>query len=248
VSIQLPEREIFGVVGGLGPVASATFVQTIYEFSAGRQEQDAPFVILYSDPSYPDRTEALLNGDRQLLLDKLTQALEYLHFCRSKHIVICCVTIHDLLKSIPERWRSKVISLVDVVLWRAANSRHKYLLLCSNGTRRLRLFENSHLWQKAGKHLILPQAEDQKKIHQMIYELKQCPIALRHERQIERLLIKYRTDSYAVGCTEFHLVTKRLLRRKHTDLVVDYVDPLVLIAEALCRDQIEELAINIMRR
>ena len=44
----------------MGPLASAEFLKTIYEFNFSRTEKDAPAFVLYSDPSVPDRTEAIL--------------------------------------------------------------------------------------------------------------------------------------------------------------------------------------------
>ena len=65
------KKRVLGVVGGAGPLASAEFIKTIYECSLGEREQEAPVVLLYSDPTFPDRTEALLAGDYE---PTLTQA------------------------------------------------------------------------------------------------------------------------------------------------------------------------------
>src|SRR5689334_6778827 len=56
------EREVWGVLGGLGPLASAEFLATIYEHADASEEQRLPAVLLFSDPAIPDRTEALLCG------------------------------------------------------------------------------------------------------------------------------------------------------------------------------------------
>ena len=69
------DRPIIGIVGGMGALASAEFVKTIYEFSADRREQDSPIVMLSSDPTFPDRTEMLLRGARDVLLDRLIDSL-----------------------------------------------------------------------------------------------------------------------------------------------------------------------------
>lgn len=51
-------RDPLGVLGGMGPLASAEFLKTIYECSVAGGEQRSPSVIMYSDPTFPDRTEA----------------------------------------------------------------------------------------------------------------------------------------------------------------------------------------------
>ena len=55
-------EDVLGVVGGLGPLVSAEFLKAIYEHTSWTREQDAPRVLLYSDPTFVDRTTALLSG------------------------------------------------------------------------------------------------------------------------------------------------------------------------------------------
>jgi aspartate racemase len=236
---------VLGIVGGVGPIASAEFLRTIYEFSAGRREQETPFVLLHSDPSYPDRTETLLNGNPQPLLDQLTRTLKSLRSFGASRIVICCVTIHDLLRYLPEEERSNVLSLVDIILWQAANSSQKYLLFCTNGTRKLRLFEKSPFWPIARDRLVLPGDKDQQTVHDLIYDLKQHSVARRHEEQIKRLLVKYSAGSFAAGCTEIHLVTKRLASQMSSEQGGGCIDPLVTVASALSNGNLEDLAWNL---
>src|SRR5215213_5223714 len=71
------EKAVLGVLGGMGGLASAEFVKTVYEVSGGvsHREQEAPVVLMYSDPGFPDRTEAFLGGETQLLLTRLIEAL-----------------------------------------------------------------------------------------------------------------------------------------------------------------------------
>ena len=95
------EKEVLGIVGGLGPLASAEFLKTVYEYGIGEYEQDAPIVLMYSDPTFPDRTDSFLAGESELLLAKLTAALQCLSDAGASRFVICCMTIHYLLSRLP---------------------------------------------------------------------------------------------------------------------------------------------------
>ena len=44
-------REIWGILGGMGPLASAEFVHTIYQETISGTDQNSPTVILLSNPA-----------------------------------------------------------------------------------------------------------------------------------------------------------------------------------------------------
>src|SRR5260221_377430 len=105
---------MLGILGGMGPLASAEFLKTIYRLNLSGSEQEAPSCVLLSAPSFPDRTAAILNGSTAILVTRLTQALEELASLGAERIVIACVTIHHLLPDVPERLRRRVVSLLDL--------------------------------------------------------------------------------------------------------------------------------------
>lgn len=230
-------RDILGILGGMGPLASAEFVRTIYSYPHAGPEQDAPAVMLYSDPTFPDRTDALLRRSDDLLLERLIEALTRLCELGASKIVICCVTSHYLLARLPSELRCRILSLVDVIIDGLLRAEKRHLLLCTEGTRRAELFENHHRWREARDLIVLPQQSDQREIHELIYRLKRHAEVDALLPLVGALLTRYEVDSFIVGCTELHLVTRRLAAGGVT--TYGYVDPLTLIAEefARCRAQ-----------
>ncbi|HVH13705.1 MAG TPA: hypothetical protein VM759_11665, partial [Longimicrobium sp.] len=67
--------EVLGIVGGLGPLASAEFVRTVYRCATWEREQDAPRVLLDSNPAFPDRTSAFLAGEEHTVSPMLEEVL-----------------------------------------------------------------------------------------------------------------------------------------------------------------------------
>jgi aspartate racemase len=243
-STLMPEAKLgLGVIGGMGPLASAEFVRTIYEYSLGRPEQDAPFVALYSDPSIPDRTTSLLDGDLKPLLFGLRRALDGVRSLGADKIVICCITGHELLKHLSEDERRGIISLVDIVMRRVSTApNRRYLLLSTNGARKLRIFEGHPAWPLVREKLICPVGGDQQTVHDLIYDLKRSALASRHIDAIKKMLVKYETDSLIAGCTEIHLIVKDLMKAPGSGRgIVECVDPLLTIAEAMSGGRIDEL-------
>jgi aspartate racemase len=119
----------------MGGLASAEFVRTVYELSGdvSPREQDAPIVVIYSDPTFPDRTEAFLRGEIQPLLNKLIEALEFLCVMGASQLIICCLTIHYLLPQVPSTLRERIISLTDVIFSSVESLKKKHLVICSSG-------------------------------------------------------------------------------------------------------------------
>ncbi len=217
----------------MGPLASAEFLRTIYQFAVRRYEQDTPRILLDSDPSIPDRTESLFNGNHDRMLIELTDRLCRLRDQNVSTIVICCMTIHHLLPRVPADLRSRVLSLLDVTIDAIVANRERYLLACTIGVREFELFERHPRWDRVKDSLVLPNEDDQKKIHDLIYRLKgnQDPDAVLDE--FVALLRKYEVDAFVAGCTEIHLLSRRLLDGGGIHGVRKIIDPLIIIAEQI---------------
>src|SRR5262245_54787373 len=125
-----------GVIGGMGPLASAEFVRAVYEHAADGPEQQAPALLLWSDPSVPDRTAALLDGHADVLERFLQNAVERCCELGADEVVICCVTMHAVVPQLPQALRARIVSLVKVLLSAVIEQASPLLLLASAGTRR----------------------------------------------------------------------------------------------------------------
>lgn len=223
-------REVLGIVGGLGPLASAEFLKTVYEYGIGENEQDAPIVLVYSDPTFPDRTEAFLAGESELLLARLTQALQSLSDSGASRFVICCMTIHYLLPRLPVHLGARVISLLDVIFENLKPPR-RHLLICSNGTRRLELFQKHPQWESHKSEIVLPDDDDQNRIHkELIYPIKKSPDFRRLNLLLETLLERYEVDSFIAGCSEIHVLAKQVGLNGNRADNYGCLDPLLIIA------------------
>lgn len=226
-------KHIYGIVGGMGPLASAEFVKTVYELSLAGPEQEAPALLLYSDPSVPDRTAAFLAGEGDEVLARLKDALGQLRRMGAGRIVLCCVTIHHLLPRLSAADREPVVSLLDVLADALERSPGRHLLLCSTGTRRLGLFERHERRELFAERLVLPDEHDQERVHRdFIYPLKRNADLRTLTPVLEPLLDRYGVDSFAVGCTEMHLLAKHV-GTGGWPRVAGFVDPLTVVAQGV---------------
>jgi len=225
-----PKSKVLGILGGMGPLASAEFLKTIYEFNLCEVEQESPACILYSDPTFPDRTDAIICGSDDLLVGRLARALEALYQLGASKVVIPCVTIHHFLPMISTRLRKRLISLIDLIIEEISTAKRPALMLCSNGTYKARLFQRHHGWHLVDRYIAFPNEEDQGVVHGLIYQLKRNHIPDVPIPWIDALVQKYRVECLVAGCTEIHLLTKRLTDRGLEGRNYGIVDPLLTLA------------------
>lgn len=228
-------RTPIGILGGMGPLASAEFLKTIYEAGVPGPEQNAPAVVLHSDPSMPDRTSAFLNGTTAVVLERFVAALEKLEREGVSKIVVCCITVHYLLPQLPPALRSRIVSLLDVIAATIGRATDRHLLLCTTGTRKLRLFESHPQWPSMRERLVMPDEADQQEIHQAIYQVKAGADVQGLVDLVTRLLRKYEVESFVAACTEIHFASKRF---SGAGAPYRCVDPLLIIADDVARGQL----------
>lgn len=218
---------ILGVLGGMGPVVTAEFLKSIYDYNPFfENEQESPNVIVFSLPSAPDRTGSIDSGKEKDFIDFIQVNLEHLNEL-ADHIVIGCCTAHYALPQIPEHLTDKLISLIKIADQELQKHDEPSLLLASTGTYQKKLF---HEGCTSADRIISLSEDDQKLIHKMIYKvLKRGQDPLTILSEIENLLDKYNTRSYISGCTEFHLLTKSL-KVQGID-TIKAIDPLTTIAQ-----------------
>lgn len=223
-------RRILGVLGGMGALASAEFLRSIYECVPGRSEQEAPIVVVYSDPTFPDRTESLVLGADEKLLERLLDALARLREMGASRMVICCMTIHYLLPRLPDELRASIISLPDVVLSAVVRGSESHLLIASSGARKVKLFESHPDWGLAKDRVLFPGEDEQARLHELIFEVKRNRGVATMLSFIDSLLEKYRVRSFIAGCSEMHIVAKQMSREGTRAQRTRCVDPLATIA------------------
>lgn len=227
-------RPLLGIVGGMGPLASAELLATIYRENLPDREQEAPRCLLLSDPTFPDRTEAILRGETAALAERLESAVDSLLVQGADRVVIACFTAHALLGELPERSRCRVISLVDLLvdeLAAEAPERVPRLLLATTGSRRAGVFAGHPRWPGTdGLVRDLPD-EEQDDLHDLLYRLKRGEPPVAAVPRVRTLEERHGARGSIFGCTELHLL-QRHLDPDHRERVID---PLLTVARNLDR-------------
>jgi len=88
-------EKIIGILGGMGPEATADLFHRIIRATDVKEDQEHPRVVIYSNPKVPDRTAAIL-GEGPSPVSEMSMAVKRLEDAGADFIVIPCNTAHFL--------------------------------------------------------------------------------------------------------------------------------------------------------
>ena len=98
--IKIKMIKTIGILGGMGPEATAYFYQKIIKFTNASKDQGHIPTLIYSNPQIPDRTEAILKNKHGKIVYQLQCAAKTLEKAGADFIVIPCNTAHFYIKEI----------------------------------------------------------------------------------------------------------------------------------------------------
>ena len=216
------DRVTWGILGGMGPIASSDLVRKIYQrASDGRREQLMPSLVMHSDCSTPDRTAAVLNDAPGVLVDHLAGSACALERAGADVIVIACVTAHWVLPALRHRVGLPILSLIDLLHCAPELHAERHLVVATHGSRKANLF--AHLPATA----ILPDEDNQARLHDAIYVLKSTGDRQRLVDAVQHGMDRHRCTAVLAGCTEVGLIRPQL----PPDIGI--LDPMDLVSDAI---------------
>jgi len=224
------ESEVIGILGGMGPAATADFYAKLVASTHVLRDQDHPRVVIWADPAIPDRTEALLEGGEDPT-PWMVRGINILADAGATMIAIPCNTAHAFIPTLEGAAPLPIIHMIGAVareLAEATDPVTRVGLLATTGTCRARLYQE---WMvKRGIEVLLPDTGDQETVMRAIRAVK----AGRSGPHIEELfadaadrLVESGAQAIVAGCTEIPLAL-------HADsLAVPLIDPVLVLARAM---------------
>ncbi|MGN9810951.1 aspartate/glutamate racemase family protein [Micromonospora sp. BQ11] len=231
---------VLGIVGGMGPYASVEFLLSVYREASLRStsgvEQALPRCLLDSDPTFPDRTEAIRHGRHAEMTDRLRSRIRGVLGQGASRVVLTCITAHHFAAALEPELRRPLISLVDTVidqLQALDEDDGPFLMLATSGTRTARVFDRSPRWPSVAGRIVMPEAAAQADVHRLLYRLKQGTVPESLLREVEVLAREHGCGGIVAGCTEAHLLTRPLRARPDAPAVIDPLDAIAVNLDKL---------------
>jgi aspartate racemase len=216
-----------GVLGGMGPAASAEFINRLIQQTPADRDQDHIPFVLWNNPQIPDRSTSMRNGDDKPL-SYLIEGIQALKYTGCDLIVIPCNTAHfwyhELIKlEVP------IIHIVDSVAGalRDVNVTNTMIgVIGTQATVEFGLYQ--YMLTKLGWDSIVPTNEEMDTLVQPAIDLikggniEQAHLLL---MTVVKGLIDRGAKAVVLGCTEIPLAIKEV--EENGIPIVNSIDSLV---------------------
>lgn len=106
-------EKVIGVLGGMGPEATADLFRKIIRATPAEKDQDHIRVIIDSNPKIPDRTAAIIGGGPSPL-PEMTETAKNLEKAGADLIIIPCNTAHYYYEKLKKSIRIPILNMVEL--------------------------------------------------------------------------------------------------------------------------------------
>jgi aspartate racemase len=225
----MSERPLVGVIGGVGPLATAYFLDKVVRLTRAERDQDHLDMVVLDHASIPDRTAFILGISDEDPGPVMAEDARRLEAFGATFLVVPCNTAHNFTDQVESAVSIPVLSIISETV-EAARARVPGLtsigLLATSGTAASGVYGRA--LAAMGIECFLPDVGDQAIVMSVIYDqvkagLPGDVVAL---RAVADRLVERGAQVVVLGCTELSVVAE------DGDLLADplFVDSLDVLA------------------
>ncbi|MCU0286914.1 MAG: amino acid racemase [Acidobacteria bacterium] len=222
-----------GVLGGMGPEATAHLFNLIVKFTRADSDQGHIPIIIFNNPKIPDRSAGILHGGPSPL-PALIEGAKFLEKAGADIIVIPCHTAHHFYNEICNHIHIPILHLqheTRLYVEKKNTNIKRFGLISTVATIKMDLFQSIFNESKEGLKIVVPDDSEQELMMEAMYGKKGIKRGFKKEPRA--LLLKViahlkekKAEAIIAGCTETSLVLKK------SELQLPVIDPLKIIAKA----------------
>ncbi len=216
---------VVGVLGGMGPDATARLFQLLIEATPAARDQDHLRILIDNNAKVPDRTAAIL-GKGPDPLPYLEASARTLEAAGADFLVMPCNTAHHWLGELRQRVGVPVLDMVAETASAVRNHKpaiERVGLLATSGTLRVHLYPEA--LARVGVEVMDTTPEEQDGVMATIYGIKAGDRSVGATLvRIGKSLLGRGAQGLILGCTELSLVDEM------RGLGCPLFDPLTIVA------------------
>ena len=205
----MDDRKILGVIGGLGPIATAHFMELVINMTDVDTDQQHLPMIVYNMPFIPDRTAYILDNTKENPLPNMLQIGKTLQAQGATCIAVPCVTAHYFMDALETGVNVPLINGVrETVAHLKENGIQKVGIMATDGTIRSGIFHKE--LEKQGLAPVAPRAEAQADVMHLIFNNVKAgkPVEMDRFLSAAEDLRSQGAQAIILGCTELSLIKR----------------------------------------
>ena len=222
-------KKTIGILGGMGPLATADLFRKIVTMTRAGCDNDHIRIYIDDNASIPDRTAAILSGGKDPT-PIMADSLKKLEGCGADCIIMPCNTAHYFLPRLQAMTEVPFLSMLEATAKTCAKifPGKTAAILATKGTLATGLYEEALKAQ--GVAYLVPDADEQDALMRVIYEgvkADAAPEAYRADMEgVMETLAARGADYFILGCTELPVAADLL------GLTQPMIDPTTELAKA----------------
>ena len=205
----MSNNKTLGVIGGLGPIATAHFMELIIHMTDAQTDQQHLPMIVYNMPTIPDRTAYILDNTKENPLPRMLEIGRELSEKQVACIAIPCITAHYFMEELVSGIPAPLIDgVAATALHLKKNGIRKVGIMATDGTVQSGIFHRELLAQ--GLEPIIPGADVQKDVMHLIFENVKAGRPTEMDRFFAAAedLRRQGAEAIILGCTELSLIKR----------------------------------------
>ena len=198
-----------GVIGGLGPMATAYFLERIVDMTDAGSDQEHLDMLIYHLPSIPDRTRYILDRSQAspvLPMIRIGQTLAAQQVCC---IAIPCITAHYFHDELTQTIGCPILHAIRETAACLSDARVACAgILATDGTLAGNLFQDA--LAERGIRSVTPTRQGQSLVMDLIYRDIKAGLPPRMDRftAVSETLRSQGAEVVLLGCTELSLLKR----------------------------------------
>lgn len=214
-----------GVIGGLGPAATAYYYELVSRMTDVNLEQEHIDINIISKPSIPDRTDFILGRSTNSPLPHLIEAGRTLVELGADCVAITCITAHYFHEELSNRIKAPIIHIIyETVKHLKEHNIKRAGIMATEGTIESNLFQKELINNNIEP--IIPSRQGQALVTSLIYKNVKAgiPVNMEQFNEVKDELKNRGADIIILGCTELSII------KRDEDIGSGFIDALEVLA------------------
>lgn len=231
---KMKKSKLLGILGGLGPLATAYFYELVTALTSAECDQDHIDMVISSRASTPDRSAFILGKSQDDPLPIMVEEAKKLEAYGADIIAIPCNTAHYFYDGIASEVKVPILNIINETIDSLATDGVKRaVLFATEGTCR------AGTYQRAGEgrvEIITPSSQIQSEITSFIFDsIKKGALPdEQHFLELGALYKAHGCERIILGCTELSIIKKSFESVRRDDFFADSLEILAKRTVVAC--------------